>query len=63
MLTMLVAAAAYSLMSWRLLQSIVISFPEAILVVVALYIYIGRYSGFRLSEFVRFRHLLTRPSA
>ncbi|RME21428.1 MAG: transglutaminase, partial [Candidatus Zixiibacteriota bacterium] len=62
LLTMLVAACAYSLMSWRLLQSIVISFPEAILVVVALYIYIGRYSGFRLSEYVRFRHLLTRPS-
>lgn len=59
-LTLLVATCAYMLMAWRLLQSIVISFPESILLVVALYIYIGRYSGFRLIEFFRFRDLLVR---
>ncbi len=61
-LTMLVAAVAYGLMAWRLLQSVVIGFPEVLLLVVAIYIYIGRYSGFRLAEYVRFRYLLTRPS-
>ncbi len=61
-LTMSVAAAAYSLMSWRFLQAVVISFPETLLLVVVIFIYIGRYSGFRLSEYVRFRHLLTRPT-
>ncbi len=60
LLTMFVAASAYSLMSWRLLQSVVISFPEIILLVIAIHIYIGRYSGFRLAEFSRFRHLLAR---
>ncbi len=59
-LTLAVAAVAYGLMSWRFLQSLVISFPELILVVIALYIYIGRYSGFRLMEYVRFKHLLIR---
>jgi len=59
-LTLIVAACAYELMAWRLLQSVVISFPESILLVVALYIYIGRYSGFRLIEFLRFRDLLVR---
>lgn len=60
LLTLLVAAGSYSLMSMRLLQSVVISFPEVILVIIALYIYIGRYSGFRLVEFFRFKHLLVR---
>ncbi len=60
LLTLFVAATAFSLMSWRLLQSVVISFPETILVVIAVYIYIGRYSGFRLMEYSRFRHLFAR---
>jgi len=59
-LTLLVASCAYLLMSWRLLQAVVISFPEIILLVIAVHIYIGRYSGFRLVEFLRFRHLLVR---
>jgi len=59
-LTLLVAACAYSLMEWRLLQSVVITFPETILLVMAIFIYVGRYSGFRLSEYFRFRHLLAR---
>ncbi len=58
--TLVVTALAYLLMSWRFLQAVVISFPESILLVIALYIYVGRYSGFRLMEFFRFRHLLRR---
>lgn len=56
--TLLVATCAFGLMASRFLQAIVISFPETILLVVALYIYIGRYSGFRLMELFRFRHIL-----
>jgi hypothetical protein len=59
-LTMLVAAASFGLMEWRILQAVIISFPETILVVVAIYIYIGRYSGFRVMEYSRFKHLLAR---
>jgi len=56
--TMMVTTVAYLLMSWRFLQAVVITFPEAILLVVALYIYIGRYGGFRLMEYSRFRDLM-----
>ena len=62
-LTLLVASCAYFLMSWRLLQSVVITFPEAILLVVAIYIYVGRYSGFRLMEWLRFRQILVRSAS
>jgi len=56
--TMIVASTAYLFMSWRELQIIMINFPELLLIVVALYIYLGRYSGFRLSELLRFKTLL-----
>ena len=59
-LTMLVAAGSYAIMESRTMQAVVISFPETILLVVALYIYIGRYSGFRIMEYFRFKHLLAR---
>lgn len=59
-LTMMVAALSFAVMEWRTLQAIVISFPESILVVMAIYIYIGRYSGFRITEYTRFKHLLAR---
>jgi len=59
-LTLFVASCSYGLMSWRLLQSIVLSFPEVLLVVIAVHIYIGRYSGFRIMEYFRFKELLVR---
>ena len=60
--TLLVATSAFALMASRFLQAVVISFPETILLVVALYIYIGRYSGFRLMELFRFKHILRQES-
>lgn len=60
LLTLLVTICAYGVMNWLLLQAIVISFPEIILIAIALFIYIGRYAGFRLLEHVRFKPLLTR---
>ena len=63
LLTMLVASCAFLLMSWRQLQMVVITFPEVILLVVAIYIYVGRYSGFRLMEWFRFRQIMTRSTS
>lgn len=59
-LTLAVTICSYLVMDWFPLQSLVISFPEVLLIVIALFIYIGRYSGFRLLEHVRFKPLLTR---
>lgn len=58
--TLFVASVAYSIMSSRFLQSLVLSFPEVILIMAALFIYIGRYSGFRLAELIRFRHIIRK---
>lgn len=55
--SMLVAALAYLAMSWPPLVHLVFVFPEMLLVLFALTLVLGRYSGYRLSELFRFRAL------
>ncbi|HRN59831.1 MAG TPA: inactive transglutaminase family protein [Chiayiivirga sp.] len=55
--TLLVAALAYLVMSWDPIEHFVFVFPEALLVLLALTLVLGRYSGYRLSELFRFRNL------
>jgi hypothetical protein len=55
--SLLVAAIAYLLMSFELLRHFIFVFPETLLVLLAITILLGRYSGYRLSELVRFKVL------
>ena len=55
--TLMVAALAYVAMSWPPLEHLVFVYPETLLVLFALALLLGRYSGYRLSELVRFRAL------
>ncbi len=56
--TVIVIAAAYAVMSSIFMQSLFLAFPELLLVVMALNVWLGRWVGMRLMEFVRFRHLM-----
>lgn len=56
--TMLVAATGYAAIQADALQRIVFTFPELNLLVVAGLILLGRYTGYRLSEVLRFRSLV-----
>jgi transglutaminase-like putative cysteine protease len=58
--TMAVVAACYVLMSSLALQILLSGFPEILLYVVAANVYLGRWVGMRVSEYVRFRQVL-RP--
>jgi alpha-L-glutamate ligase-like protein len=51
-------AACYGLMGSFVLQSLVLAFPEMLLLPVALAVRIGGVASLRLSELFRFRHLL-----
>ena len=53
--SLLVASLAYFVMSNELIGQITFNFPELLLVVLALIILMGRYSGYRLSELIRFK--------
>lgn len=55
--TLLVCAACYLVIEWAGLQSIVLSFPEVLIAVVALEIAIGKWRGLRLLEYLRFADL------
>jgi hypothetical protein len=57
-----VAALAYMVMTNQLMSHLVFVFPELLLVVLALCLLLGRYSGYRLFELIRFRELLRAPS-
>ena len=55
--TLMGAALAYMAMSWPPLEHLVFVYPETLLILFAMALLLGRYSGYRLSELVRFRAL------
>jgi len=56
--TLVVVAAAYVVMDSQFLQSMVLAFPELLLVLIALNMWLGKWIGMRVSEFFRFRRLI-----
>ena len=57
--TMLVVAACFMVMEWEVLQVTTLAFPEILLIVTAAFFIFGRWLGMRVTEFVRFRELLS----
>ncbi len=55
-----VAAACYAVMDLQVVRHLVLVFPETLLIVLALMLLIGRYTGYRLTELRRFRELVQR---
>ncbi|KPJ79146.1 MAG: hypothetical protein AMJ54_00350 [Deltaproteobacteria bacterium SG8_13] len=53
--TLLAAAGAYLIMSIQIVEHVVFVFPELLLIVLAVVILLGRYSGYRLLELGRFK--------
>jgi len=61
--TLLAVGACYQVMELLVLQSMVLVLPETLLLVIALNLWLGRWTGIRMMEFVRFRHLLKKGAA
>ena len=55
--SLLVAVFAYLVMTNDLLEHLTFNFPELLLGVLGIIMLMGQYTGFRLLEFRRFRHL------
>ena len=53
----IVAMAAYIFMGLPWLEHLIFTFPELLLVVLALVLLAGRYTGYRLLELSRFKAL------
>ena len=56
--SLIVAVFAYFAMTDPFVSHIAFNFPELLLVVLALIIMLGRYSGYRISELIRFRSMV-----
>jgi hypothetical protein len=56
--TLGVVAACFAVMDSLFFQSLILAFPELLLLVIALDLWLGKWMGMRLTEFIRFRHLL-----
>ena len=53
----MVAILAYVAMGIQWLEHLVFTFPELLLIVLAMTVLLGRYTGYRLLELTRFRAL------
>jgi hypothetical protein len=58
--TLVISLICYALFSIRMLQVIIFTYPEILFTIIAVFILVGSYNGYRLSEFIRFRELLKR---
>lgn len=56
--TLLVAVCCYLVLRWEAVGRLLLVYPELHLITIAVLILLGRYSGYRLSELVRFRDLV-----
>ena len=55
--SLFVAVAAYVFMGMSWLEHLIFTFPELLLVILALVVLAGRYTGYRLTELQRFKAL------
>jgi len=62
-MTAIVIAFCYATMDSLFLQSMVLAFPEILLLVIALNLWLGKWVGMRVSEFIRFRKLIFKPQS
>ena len=56
--TLLLSIVCYYIVSWQLLRTFLLSYPEIILLAIPINIALGRFTGLRLVEYFRFRTLL-----
>jgi hypothetical protein len=59
--TLLMALAIYLLLNWKVLGKLLFDYPELHFFTVVILIIMGRYTGYRLTELVRFRDLVQPP--
>ena len=57
-MTLIVISACYAVMESLFMQSLILAFPELLLVVIALNLWLGKWIGIRVMEFLRFRRLI-----
>lgn len=60
--TVLVALIAYAFVDWALIRDNVLAMPELVLLPILGTVWLGRFTGLRVSEYIKFRSLLREDS-
>ncbi|MFC1617959.1 7TM domain-containing protein [Patescibacteria group bacterium] len=55
--TLIISTACYYLVSWEALRTFFLSYPEIILFTIPINYILGKWTGLRIEEYIRFRHL------
>ncbi|MCX6765375.1 MAG: hypothetical protein NT136_00150 [Candidatus Moranbacteria bacterium] len=58
--TLLISLGGYYLAKWELLRILIISFPWIVLLVILINIFLGKWTGLRLIEYLRFREVFKK---
>ncbi len=61
--TIVVAALCYLVLRWETVGSLALVYPEIHFLTIAVFIALGRYAGYRLTELWRFRDMVETPEA
>jgi len=56
--TMFLAIICYFIVKWTFFQSLILAFPELIILIVILNIALGKWTGLRFNEYYRFRDVI-----
>lgn len=56
--TLILGILGYTLLAWEAFRSLILLYPELILLLIPLNILIGRYFGLRVTEYIKFRPVL-----
>lgn len=56
--TLALSIGCYFIVSWQLLRTLFVSYPEITLLAIPANILLGKWAGLRLTEYIRFRRLL-----
>ena len=57
-LTLMVSVCVYFIITQSIVEHIVFVFPEVLIILLGLLLLVGRYTGYRLLEFLRFKSMV-----
>lgn len=56
--TLILSVVCYFIVTWQTLRTLVIAYPEIIFATIVLNFALGKWTGLRISEYFRFRHVI-----
>ncbi len=57
--TLALSIGCYFIVSWQIVRTLFVSYPEIVLLAIPINILLGKWTGLRLTEYIRFRRLLS----